>query len=410
MPFASAQPLPDYEKNLQIHLDYRDGGYFVSAQEVKYGKAPNLNIKSGTLKGVILDTTGTELKTFSFQEPGLAYGDILLPENEDSLIGYTERPASGNMVITLPYLQDMQKFSMFNSKDGSFLVSVDLNSPVMEFCTDYPNDPDCLVRIPPSKSAIPDTGMYLVLAVVFSASVILAGGMWILTVRRRTKEQTLEKQVVLIVDDEPEIVNIIHLYLEMRGYVTIMASGGKECLDVLKKQIPDVILLDILMEPMDGWETLEQIKNNPATKSIPVLMLTGKKLTVNDAKKYRICIDDYIMKPFLMDMLYTAIDDILVRKQKLKESLVLAKQAGVEKEKVCELATISRRISVNKKIIDILQGSYGISVRDELRDPMDVAVIKQINTVTRIKENRVEQLRMEINSAFRSKGFPELSW
>lgn len=410
IPVAGAQPLPDYEKILQIHLNYQDSRYSVSALEVKYGKAPNLNLRSGNLKGVILDTNGRELKSFSLQEPGVAYGDILGPPDGDSLIGYTERPASGDMIITIPYLQDMQKFSMSDSRDGSILVSADLNPPVAVFCTDYPNDPDCLVRISPSKSAVPDSGTYLVLAVLFSASVIIAAGMAILTIRRRTKEQTPEKQVVLIVDDDPDIVNIIDIFLDQKGYATIKASGGKECLDILRKQIPDLILLDVRMEPMDGWQTLEQIKKNPESKSIPVLMLTGYRLTAAAAKQYNICIDDYIRKPFKLNELYTAIDNIVVQKQKLKGTLVLAKQAGVDKENFCEFAKLSRRIWVNKKIIDILQKPEDIPVWGDLSDHEDKAVIEQIHVTITINEKRVEQLRQEINSAFRSKGLPELSW
>ena len=409
-PVAGAQPLPDYEKILQIHLNYQDSRYSVSAQEVRYGKAPNLNIKRGNLNGVILDTKGKQLKSFSLQEPGVAYGDILGPADGDSFIGYTERPAYGEMIITLPYLQDMQKFSLSDSRYGSLLVSADLNPPVAVFCADYPNDPDCLVRIPSSKSAVPDSGTYLVPAVLFSGSVIIAAGMAILTIRRRTEMQTPEKQVVLIVDDEPDTLNLIDKLLDEKGYATIKASGGKGCLDILKKQIPDLILLDVRMEPMDGWQTLEQIKKNPESKSIPVLMLTGRNLSGHEAKQYHICIEDYIMKPFLPDQLYAAIDSILVRKQKLKETLVLAEQAGVDKEKFCEFAKLSRRISVNKKILDILNLHQVIPMMADLDTLDDMLVVDYINVKTSFIEKRAEKLRQEINSAFRSKGFSDLSW
>lgn len=408
-PVVCAQPLPDYEKILQIHLNYQDSRYSVSALEVRYGKAPNLNIRTGNLKGTILDAQEKELKSFSFQEPGIAYGDSSGPANGGSLIGYVQESSSGDMVITLPYLPGIQKLSVSDSRDGTLLVLVDLNPVITTFCTNYPDDPDCLMRIPPIKSGVPDSGMNLELAGIFFVSVIIAGGMAILTIRRRTREETPEKRVVLIVDDNPDIVRLIHLSLEKAGYATIMATGGKECLEILRTKIPDVILLDILMEPMDGWETLEQIRKRPESKSVPVLMLTGKRLTMAEAKQYRICIDDYIMKPFQMNDLYTAIDAILVRKEKLKESLVLARQAGVDKEKFCEFAKLSRRITAEKKIMDILQGSHEVHGWDDGTDPRDAAVIREIHRVTRIKENRFEQLREEINSAFRSKGLPELS-
>lgn len=410
VPITGAETLPDYEKNLQIHLNYQDSRYSVSSLEVRYGKAPNLNIKSGILKGVILDTNGRELKTFSLQEPGVAYGDILGPTEGDSLIGYTGRSAFGDMIITLPYLQDMQKFSLSDSRDGSLLVSTDLNLPVTAFCTDYPGDPDCLMRIPSSKSPVTDSDMYLVLAALLSASIIIAGVIAILTIRRRTKEETYEKRVVLIVDDEPDIVSLIDILLDKKGYGTLKAYGGKECLDILKKQIPDLILLDVRMEPMDGWQTLEQIKKNPDFKSIPVLMLTGTRFTAAAAKQYQIFMDDYIMKPFQPLDLYAAIDHILTRKQKVKESLVLATQAGVDKDMFCEFAKLTHRISINKKIIDILQVPQVKPMLADLDTLDNMSVIDYMTIKTRDHENRVQQLRGEINTAFRLKGLPEISW
>ena len=410
IPGAGAQPLPEYEKILQIHLNYQDSRFVVSAQEVRYGRARNLDIISGNFKGVILDAKGKELKSFSLQEPGIAYGDILAPPDGDSLIGFTERQASGDMIIILPYLQDMQKFSLSDSRDGTLLVSADLNPPVAAFCSDYPYDPDCRARIPSLPSAVPDTGTYLVLAGLFSASVVVAAGMAMWTARHRIKEKTPGKQVVLIVDDDPENISLINILLDKKGYATLKASGGQECLDILRTQCPDTILLDVRMTPMDGWQTLEQIRKNPGTRSIPVLMLTGKRLTAAEARQYKICIDDYIEKPFRPAELYTAIENVIVRKQQLKETLVLARQAGVDKEKFCEFARLTRRISVDRKIAGILQGPQSIPVLADLEALDDMSVIDYINVKTRDHEKRVEQLRLEINSAFRSKGLPELSW
>ena len=82
---------------------------------------------------------------------------------------------------------------------------------------------------------------------------------------------------ILVVDDSPFIVDVFVTMLERGGYRTVAAYGGGECLEILKTVTPDLILLDIMMEPMDGWETLEKIKENPLTKDIPVLMLTAKQ-------------------------------------------------------------------------------------------------------------------------------------
>jgi DNA-binding response OmpR family regulator len=140
-------------------------------------------------------------------------------------------------------------------------------------------------------------------------------------------------------------------------------------------------------------------------------MLTGKRLTSAEAKQYNICIDDYITKPFRHEEIFTAIDNILQRKQRFKDGLELAKKVGVDREKFCELAKLSRRITVNKKIIDILQAPAGTPAwgPDELT-PENKEVIEQITITTRANEQRAEQLKTEINKVFRSKGVPEINW
>jgi two-component system OmpR family response regulator len=410
IPVTGVQPFPDYDKILLITMNYNNSRYSVSSMEVRYGRAPNLDIISGHLKGVILDSKGKELKSFSFQDPGTTYGDISGPLGEDTLIGYTETSSSGEMTITLPYLPDMQKFTLSDSQDRSLLASVYLDPPVAAFCADYPRDPDCLVPASPSPSAESYPGTVLVPAILFPAAFIILAGIAVWTIRRRKQVQTLKKQVVLIVDDEPDIVNLIDIFLGKKGYATLNANSGNACLDILKEQIPDLILLDVRMEPMDGWQTLWQIKKNPDFRSIPVLMLTATRLTTEKAKQYTICIDDYITKPFQLEDLSTAIDSILTRKQKLKETLVLAKKTGIGNERFFEFATLTRRISMNKKILAILEVPYVIPVQADLETLDDMLVVDYINVKTRDYEKRVEQLRGEINSAFRKNGLPELSW
>ena len=95
------------------------------------------------------------------------------------------------------------------------------------------------------------------------------------------------------------------------------------------------------MEPLDGWSTLKQIKKNPDTRKIPVLMLTCNRLTAHDAQQYHICIEDYVRKPFRQDELFAAIDQILARKKVILDSLAVAEKAGINKEKFCRLATLT---------------------------------------------------------------------
>lgn len=410
VPAAVAEPVPDYGKIITFNLHFSESGYSVSSMEVRYGKAPDLATRGGNLKGIISDSRGTTVREIPLREPGIAYGDILGPQGSEDLTGYTLRPATGDLVIITPYGPGMQKFSLLDTRDGNTLASADLTTPVALFCTDYPADPDCMVRTPASETTTRDPGTYLVLGTLFSASVILAAGLAIWTLRLREKARAPRQQVVLVVDDNPEIISILGIFLKMRNYAVLTASGGEECLAILKNHVPDLILLDIMMEPMDGWETLEQIKRDPTTKSIPVLMLTGKMLTADEARQYRICIDDYIMKPFQLADIDAAIESVVIRKWKLKESLELGKKAGIEQEKFCELAILSRRISVNRKILNLLRKPEIAPIWSLEPGAGESEIIRQIDHITRIKENRAGQLLEEINSELRSKGLPDISW
>ncbi len=126
-PVVGAQSLPpNYDKILQIHLNYHDNVYSVSSVEIRYGEAPNLDITSGNLNGIILDSKEMVLKSFSFQEPGTTYGVISGTPGDDTLIGYTETSSSGEMTVTFPYLTGMQTFTLSDSRNGALLASVDI--------------------------------------------------------------------------------------------------------------------------------------------------------------------------------------------------------------------------------------------------------------------------------------------
>lgn len=120
----------------------------------------------------------------------------------------------------------------------------------------------------------------------------------------------------MIVDDDPGVIYTVKQGLEgsFSDYKVISAENGKKCLDMLgKKEIPDVILLDIMMPEMSGWETLDKIKKNPLWKNIPVVFLTAR--TDRIAKNAGgFLADDYIEKPFKIPELKQRIDKILKTK------------------------------------------------------------------------------------------------
>jgi len=116
---------------------------------------------------------------------------------------------------------------------------------------------------------------------------------------------------ILIADDRSEVVELVKVTLEGEGYRTIEASDGREALEKIRKEKPNLILLDIVMPKMDGFEVLSKLKNDSQTKDTPVIMLTAQGQKVDQEKGRRLGARDYITKPFSLSHLLNKIEEIL---------------------------------------------------------------------------------------------------
>lgn len=108
----------------------------------------------------------------------------------------------------------------------------------------------------------------------------------------------MAKPQVMVVDDDPSIVELIRLNLESDGVEVLPAHGGAECLQLLETHRPDVIVLDIMMPNVDGWMVLMNIRDNPETAHIPVIMLTAKTQDLAKILAFRQGAQQYVTKPF----------------------------------------------------------------------------------------------------------------
>lgn len=197
---------------------------------------------------------------------------------------------------------------------------------------------------------------------------------------------------ILVVDDSPMIVDVFVAMLERGGYNPVASYSGPECLDKLKDINPDLILLDIMMEPMDGWETLENIKTNPETREIPVMMLTAKQLTPEEAQEYGAYIEDYVMKPTTHRQLYDAIEYILKRREKISLGVEMAKKAGIEEQIIDEFERLSRSVDVSKRLLRILESTYSLD-DDDVRVGENIErAIKSMEMSIKLQEERLEQI------------------
>lgn len=123
------------------------------------------------------------------------------------------------------------------------------------------------------------------------------------------------KAKILVVDDEPNIVQTLKDRLEMNDYDVVTACNGDEGLKTAKEESPDLILLDVIMPILDGHEMLEQLRQEDWGRDISVIMLTARSQS-QDIKRARECnIDDYIIKPFDLSELLEKIEGILERRK-----------------------------------------------------------------------------------------------
>lgn len=116
---------------------------------------------------------------------------------------------------------------------------------------------------------------------------------------------------ILIADDRPEVVELVRVTLESGDYQIFEACNGKEALEKIRKEKPDLVLLDVIMPKMDGFEVCRKLKKDPGTQKIPIIMLTAKGQKVDQEKGRKLGTNGYIVKPFSPSALLIKIEEIL---------------------------------------------------------------------------------------------------
>lgn len=123
-----------------------------------------------------------------------------------------------------------------------------------------------------------------------------------------------KSKMILCIEDEPEMIDLIRVILTRRGFEIRGANGGKEGIEIIRKEHPDLILLDLMMPEMDGWEVYQQMKADEATKNIPVIVVTARAQSIEKVLGLHIAkVDDYIVKPFSPQELLTSVEKVLLR-------------------------------------------------------------------------------------------------
>ncbi len=123
----------------------------------------------------------------------------------------------------------------------------------------------------------------------------------------------MPRHKILIVDDEPDIVETLSFMLQARNFDVVTASDGLEALSKVKSEHPDLVLLDIMMPGMDGYDVCVKLKTDKETKNIPVVMLTARGENEAVIRAHKSGAHDYIVKPFTLPTLINKLNKLLYR-------------------------------------------------------------------------------------------------
>lgn len=152
---------------------------------------------------------------------------------------------------------------------------------------------------------------------------------------------------ILVIDDDNAINELIKINLELIGYKVIQALDGTKGFALVKQEMPNAIILDIMMPEVDGFTVAQRIRQNPATKNIPILMLTALSQINDKVKGFDLGVDDYLTKPFEMEELKVRIRALLKRSHQIPESIAM-----------------KELLSVNE--ITLLPETYSVKIHDKV--------------------------------------------
>lgn len=201
---------------------------------------------------------------------------------------------------------------------------------------------------------------------------------------------------ILIVDDNPAITDILARMIRHEGLEAVEAHSGEEALAVLREEHPDLIFLDILMEPMDGWETLSRIKENAATADIPVMMITAKSLDPAEVQAHTAHFEDYIQKPITRRALCGVIKRYFKKESEIVDEVEKARESGVDSGLLDELRRLSRDIEVQQRLLLLLWNVYRTAGENDPRKKDLLEAIGRMETAQNDMRGRQQEIRKQI--------------
>ena len=216
---------------------------------------------------------------------------------------------------------------------------------------------------------------------------------------RRTKRR------VLVVDDEKDLVDLISYNLGRGGYEVLTAYDGKDALEIAQREVPDLVVLDLMLPGLDGTEVARRLKSDARTASVPIVMLTAKGEETDVVVGLTIGADDYVTKPFSMKILLARINTVL-RRGETAESGTGA-EGGVLRAGPLVIDMSKHEVTVNGeavrltltefKLLSALVAARGrVLTRDQL---MDKAMGTDVFVTDRAIDVHVTAIRKKLGAA-----------
>jgi two-component system alkaline phosphatase synthesis response regulator PhoP len=192
---------------------------------------------------------------------------------------------------------------------------------------------------------------------------------------RPTEPDRKGKQTILVVDDEKDLVDLIAYNLQRNGYNVVTAQSGDAALDIASRELPTLILLDLMLPGMSGTEVARKLKADARTTHIPIIMLTAKSEETDVVVGLTLGADDYVTKPFSMKILLARLTTVLRR----RETTAVATEGGSLKAGPLLIDASKHEVSIEgepikltltefKLLISLVAARGRVLTRDQLMD------------------------------------------
>ena len=203
---------------------------------------------------------------------------------------------------------------------------------------------------------------------------------------------TQSKGRVFIIDDNPTNLDVLSDYLDSCGFHIMIAQNGKSALRRIKHAQPDIILLDVMMPEMDGYEVCQKLKENEATKGIPIIFMTALSESMNKVKAFSLGAVDYITKPFQQEEVFA----------RLTTHLTIHELQHNLEQKVVERTQELEEANIKLQELNTLKSHFLTSMSHELRTPLNSILGFADLVLLGVSGNMDDQVRKDVQLIYNS--------